>query len=232
MYIFTSFVFFLIIFTLKSPEGEFDKVEISGPIVQSDDSEPNDSSTNSQNKIPEEKETLAQYKNKQDTAKVKDNIIIRFFTEKQLAVEEKYAGDNKKMSRDFLSRFLHSLPQFLFVSLPFLALLLLILYSRRKQFNYVNHAIFIIHYYIFIFIIILFILGIKKLGNLTDWSVFSWINKALVLYMAYYLYRAMLNYYQQGKVKTFLKYFFFIFGISFIMMFLLVLFMSIAFFNL
>lgn len=232
MYIFTSFVFFLIIFTLKSPEVKFDQAETSGPIIQFDDIEPNGISTNEQNKVPEEKETLAQYKNKQDTARVKDNTIDRFFKERQLAVEEKYAGDNKKMLEDVMSRFLHSLPQFLFVSLPFLALLLLMLYSRRKQFNYVNHAIFIIHYYIFIFIIILFILGIKKLGNLTDWSVFSWINRALLLYGIYYLYRAMVNYYQQGKGKTFLKYFLFLFGILFIMMFLLVLFMSIAFFNL
>lgn len=232
MYIFTSFVFFLILFTFKSPEEEFDKLETSGPIIRFDDIEPNDSSTNGQNKVPIEKETLAQYKSKQDTAREKDNTIVRFFKEKQIEVEEKYAGNNKEMSKDFLSRFLHSLPQFLFVSLPFIALLLLILYSRRKQYNYVNHAIFIIHYYIFIFIIILFVVGIKKLGNITDWPVFDWINKALLLYGTYYLYRAMLNYYQQGKGKTFLKFFLLLLGISFTMVILLVLFISIAFFNL
>ncbi len=255
MYIFTSFVFFLILFTFKSPENNFDNLPKDGAIVQLDLDEKKDSIKSPQQKTnnlendssinlgklnsdtvettePKLKETLAEYKKQQDTAQAKDNFIVRYFKVAGLKVEEKYRNNKKKMWEDGLDRFLHSFPQFLFVSLPLIGFLLLILYSRRKEYNYVNHSIFVIHYYIFLFIIILFAIASQELNDLSNWSVFTWTKRILLLSGFYYLYRAMRNYYQQGRGKTFLKFFLLLFGIFFVMSFLFIVFLGLAMLNL
>jgi hypothetical protein len=252
MYIFTSFAFFLLIFTFKNPEKSIRIADTSVPVVQVDFGSASDSSASKKNKpnqsgkelkqeeeaiiidsvknsVENEDETLAEYRRRQDTAKVKDFAVIRYFKERSLKIDEKYAGNKKKLSNDGISRFLHSFPQFLFVSLPLVAFLLLTLYSRRKEYNYVNHGIFVIHYYIFIFILSLFFIGISELEKLTNWSILRWMIRAGLIYAVYYLYRAMLNYYQHGKWKTFFKYLLLMLGILFIMLILLVIFMAIAF---
>ncbi len=255
MYIFTSFVFFLILFTFKSPEKNFDNISEDSSIVKIDFKDKKDSSNSIQNKAdnlgidsinsagklnsdtektpePVLKETLAEYKKHQDTAQIKDNFIFKYFKLRGLKIEEKYRNNKKQMWEDGLSHFLHSLPQFLFVSLPLIAFLLLILYSRRKEYNYVNHSIFVIHYYIFLFIIILFAIGSTELYKLSNWSIFIGIKRILLIYGVYYLYRAMRNYYQQGRGKTFLKFFFLLIGIFFVMSFLFLLFTVLAMLNL
>jgi hypothetical protein len=50
---------------------------------------------------------------------------------------------------------MHMFPQLLFVSLPFFALILQLLYVRRKQLYYVNHVVFTLHLYCGTFILIL-----------------------------------------------------------------------------
>lgn len=54
-------------------------------------------------------------------------------------------------------------PEMLFVSLSFAALQLKLLFIRQKKFYYVSDAIFTIHLYIFVFIAMLFEIGIPQL---------------------------------------------------------------------
>ena len=65
---------------------------------------------------------------------------------------------------------IHNCPKVLFISLPIFALLLKLLYVRRKQFYYVDHGIFSIHLYIFSFLILLILFGIGELKTDTGWG--------------------------------------------------------------
>ena len=65
-----------------------------------------------------------------------------------------------------LDKFLHMLPYILFVSLPLYALFLKLLYIRkRKQFYYVDHGLFLIHLYIFTFLVCCCFFFFLRLGD-------------------------------------------------------------------
>ncbi len=105
----------------------------------------------------------------------------------------------------FVEKWMHTLPQALFVSLPAFALLLLMLYSRRK-FYYADHGIFAIHVYCASFIILLVYFGADKLQAVSGWKWLDLVKGILVLGVFFYLYKAMHNFYQQGRFKTILKF--------------------------
>ncbi|MGG9961063.1 DUF3667 domain-containing protein [Ferruginibacter sp. SUN106] len=125
---------------------------------------------------------------------------------KQIEIDEKYKGDSKAASAALVNNLLHSLPQLLFVSLPLFALLLNILYSRRKQFYYTNHAIFTIHFFVFLFIALLFIFGFNKLKHFSGFHWAEYLSVVMILLIFFYNYKAMRNFYQQGRGKTILKF--------------------------
>lgn len=81
------------------------------------------------------------------------NWFERMLVHKQLEIDEKYKGREGEATKTMWEIFLHKLPQVLFISLPLLALLLKLLYIRRKEFYYVSHGIFSIHFYSDVFFI-------------------------------------------------------------------------------
>ena len=89
---------------------------------------------------------------------------------------------------------------------PNLTLILQLLYVRRKEFYYTNHLIFSIHFYIAIFILVLLIVGLQQLKTYVHWNGLSWIIGFIYLFLFYYEYRSMRNFYQQGRGKTILKF--------------------------
>ena len=116
------------------------------------------------------------------------------------------SGNNKKEAFALLmEKFLHTLPQALFVSLPVFALILLMLYARRK-FYYVDHGIFAIHLYCANFIFLLLYFGFDKLKITSGWGWLETIKDLLVLGIFFYLYKAMRKFYGQGRGKTILKF--------------------------
>lgn len=150
----------------------------------------------------------------------RDGWILRNIQRKSIEVDQKY-GKNKAAAFARLGDvFLHKMPAIFFVTLPVFALILQLLYIRRKQFYYVNHLMFTIHYYIFSFIVLLFYFGIDKLGAMVHWGIFEWIKLILTLAIFFYLYKAMRNYYRQRRAKTIFK--FIIFNFVFLIMVLLI----------
>ncbi|RTL60213.1 MAG: DUF3667 domain-containing protein [Sphingobacteriales bacterium] len=151
-------------------------------------------------------ETVEAYDSVQNTLKgdAKDSWLEQFFTRKKIMWDKKY-GEGHVMEA-LKEKFLHSIPQLLFVSLPFFALLLKLLYIRRKKYYYVDHGIFSIHLYCAIFIILLFIFGLEKLKVATQWNWMSTLIGIVILSVYFYVYIAMKKYYEQGYLKTFLKY--------------------------
>lgn len=99
---------------------------------------------------------------------------------------------------------IHMIPRAMFVFLPLLALVMKLLYWRPKRY-YVEHLLFLVHNHAFVFLTlaILILLGrVPFLGG--DWFDYVWL--AVILYMAWYIFRAMRNVYAQGRALTFAKY--------------------------
>ena len=168
-----------------------------------------------QNKLPKEK---------------KDQWLQRMVTRRLIIIDEKYDGDMSKFNKALLDHALHSLPKMLFISLPLFALILSLLYIRRQQFYYVNHLVFTIHLFVFVFLIELLILTKNKLMASTGWSL-NWIGVVLWIYMFIYLYKAMRRMYGQGRFKTIVKYLLLLFFALILNSFLFVALFSYSFFN-
>ncbi|MGB4845747.1 MAG: DUF3667 domain-containing protein [Ferruginibacter sp.] len=126
---------------------------------------------------------------------------------KEIELNEKYHNEGGKAVKDYANILFHSLPQMLFVLLPLFAFILKLLYIRRKEYYYVNHSIFSIHFYIFSFITMLFIFALNKLNKELNWSVINYIVGLSVLGIFFYLYKAMRKFYQQRRAKTIFKFF-------------------------
>ena len=136
----------------------------------------------------------------------KHNWIEIGLVRKQIELNEKYKGNAKAMLAALINNLLHSLPQLLFITLPLFALLLKLLYIRRKQYYYTNHAIFTIHLFVFVFIVLLFVFGFNKMAGLSGLHWVKYLSSLLILLIFFYSYKAMRNFYQQRRAKTILKF--------------------------
>lgn len=137
---------------------------------------------------------------------VHDGWLTREFTYKKIYLNKKYNNNINEIIAALKESILHRLPQLLFVSLPLLALILQLLYIRRKEFFYVSHGIFSIHLYIFVFITMLVQIALEQLQHFARWSIFNIISNLLTLGIFIYAYMAMKKFYKQGWFKTFFKY--------------------------
>lgn len=125
---------------------------------------------------------------------------------KEININNKYKSDPKAAAQKLGQSVLHKLPYMLFVSLPLFALILKLLYIRRKQFYYADHGVFTIHLYIFSFILLLIVFTMSELRDLTHWNFMGWIIGVLILGLFFYLYRAMKVFYGQRWHKTLIKF--------------------------
>ena len=136
----------------------------------------------------------------------RDHWLKRRIKIKTIELNERYKNEKGNLFRELISNYIHNCPKVLFISLPLFALLLKLLYIRRKQFYYVDHGIFSVHLYIFSFLILLILFGIGELRTYTGWNWLNWIFGAIIIYTFIYFYKAMRRFYGQGRAKTILKY--------------------------
>jgi hypothetical protein len=136
----------------------------------------------------------------------RDGWLKRTMNYKLITIRDRMQGDTNLFMKDLLNNLFHKIPQLLFVSLPFFAFILLLLYTGRKDLYFTDHAIFSIHLYISTFIIIFFLLMLNLLENKYHWPWLNYLSVALVLYLVFYTYKAMRNFYHEGRFKTFLKF--------------------------
>lgn len=136
----------------------------------------------------------------------RDNWLERGLSYKTIKINKKVNKDEQGTWTLLLNSFLHTFPQVLFVSLPLFALLLKLLYIRRKKYYYVDHALFSIHLYCGTFIILLVIFTVSWLSR---FPYMGWLDIVLALLFAaifFYQYKAMRRFYAQGRIKTVLKF--------------------------
>jgi hypothetical protein len=152
--------------------------------------------------------SIHQYDSIQNTLpeKERDGWFSRRMEIRKIEITEKYKNRPDEIVSTFGEAFLHRLPYLLFLSLPFFALILKLLYVRRKNFYYSDHAIFTLYHYVFSFILLLLIFGVNSLKKWLGWGWMAYLITALVLYWPIYLFLEMRRFYLQGKGKTFLKF--------------------------
>ncbi len=163
--------------------------------------------------------------------KVNEGYFVRKIFEEQFQLQEKYGNNTKNVTADFFQTAKHLIPQMLFVSLPFFALILRFLYIRRKKYYYVAHIIFTIHFYIFVYIQLLLINLLSKVAELTNIGFLFDITIVLGLAIFYYMYRAMRNFYEQGRWKTLFKLSILSFFLIFLFVFFAILLVGFSFFK-
>lgn len=147
----------------------------------------------------------------------KDNFFERRFTRQSIHLKEKYHNNSKEIWSAILEKFKHLFPQMLFMSLPLFAMVLRLLYIRRKNLFYVNHVVYSIHLYCATFIIILAGMGIEGIFSLVNTREPAWLSTIIVLTGFFFWYKSMRNYYEQRRAKTILKYCLVLFMSSLIM---------------
>jgi len=104
--------------------------------------------------------------------------------------------------------FLGYIPTVMFILLPVFALVLKLLYLRRRRF-YAEHFVFLLHVHAFVYLIFTVMLLMR--GFLTlPWGLVL----AFFAWTAMYIYLAMRRVYGQGRVVTFAKYW--LLGLSYI----------------
>jgi len=158
--------------------------------------------------------TLNEYKQQQAklSPEKRDGWFKRTISIRLIQINEKYRDNKKDFIKDLTEHFFHTLPSMMFVSLPIAALILQLMYiRRRKQFTYVQHGVFSIHIYIAAYIFILIIYAFNSLRDITQWQLFGYLSTITVIGIFYYIYKAMRNFYEQSRWKTLLKFFIILF---------------------
>jgi hypothetical protein len=163
--------------------------------------------------------SVKEFDSLQHTNTREHNWLTRQLIYKVLELNEKYHNNKLEIFNATKEALVHRLPQMLWISLPFLALALKLMYVRRKQFYYVSHIIFSIHLYVFLFIALLVLFSISKLNKTLDLGFLSFMSVILTLGLFAYEYLALKNFYSQGWIKTFFK--FLLINISYIIMLVL-----------
>ncbi|MBK7290010.1 MAG: DUF3667 domain-containing protein [Chitinophagaceae bacterium] len=151
------------------------------------------------------------------TAK-KDGWFRSRIIRKEISLNKDFGSDPSAAAKKLGNSFLHKLPYLLFVSLPLFALILRLVYIRRKQFYFADHGIFTIHLYIFTFIVLLAVFSLNSLESITHLGVINYLIGALFILLTIYLYKAMRYFYGQSRLKTLIKLFL-VFILSLLLMF-------------
>lgn len=228
MYVFTSTIFFIIFFAFIVPADKINSsgnlignskakdivkdsvikkisdsagINIKDPVMHKSDFNGNDILPPSIEAYDSIQKTLPETK--------RDGWFTQMISKRSIIISNKYKGNQEDFIKDLFENFLHSLPKMMFISLPLAALLLQLLYIRRKQFLYVQHGVFLIHVYIATYILFLLQYGLKALNDILHWSIIGYLSGFTVFLIFFYLYKAMRNFYGQRRAKTIFKFFLF-----------------------
>jgi len=132
-----------------------------------------------------------------DSLKHPNNRFNRWVYEKNNSIER--VMDNPYGFANYL---MGKIPFFLFFFTPLFAFFFWLLYSK-KEYTYIEHMVFIFHIFSFIFLALL-ILIIPD--SFLDDPIFSGILFGLI--GPFYFYKALRNFYKQGRLITILKFVF------------------------
>ena len=232
MYIFTSFVFFLIFFSKFQVDKKQFELKIGKQTIESID-KMDSLSFNNFTKTLNKGEPMSRedFKKFRDTLQnsggtlfggkyqtrsaydsgiragiVKDNWLKRNFLFKGFEITEKYRHKQGELFANLFSMLMHNFPTLLFISLPMFALFLKVVYYKKKGYLFVSHGIYAIHLYIVYFIMLLIIIFLSYLNDKFNWTFAEVLIFLLFIGLFFYEYKAMRNFYIEGRLKTIFKF--------------------------
>ncbi|GAA4270734.1 DUF3667 domain-containing protein [Aquimarina gracilis] len=106
---------------------------------------------------------------------------------------------NDNYGRELLEFIFNKLPFIIFFFLPFFALAIWFLYIRRT-FTYMEHMVFTFHTQTMFFILIGLAILVNQIAGTTT------VTGIAILIFLFYLYKAMRKFYNQGRLKTIVKF--------------------------
>jgi hypothetical protein len=122
------------------------------------------------------------------------------------ACEKTKADHGKELEQNLI----HNLGRAMFLFLPLLAVLMKLIYLRRKRY-YVEHLLLLVHNHAFAFLIMsVFLIATHFMSP--DRSLIGKLSIAMSIYGIYYLYRSMRRVYCQGRALTLFKFAILAFG--------------------
>ncbi|SHE83365.1 DUF3667 domain-containing protein [Pedobacter caeni] len=136
----------------------------------------------------------------------RDGFIENYFKKRGIELQD-YPGDvGKKMVEDFV----HNLPKMMFLLLPLFAILLKLVYIRKKKYYY-EHLIYSFHLHSALFLSVLITLLLSWVtGFLFDSGLFfQWV---CFFYIMWYIYRSLRTFYGSKRWVTAFKIFFLFIG--------------------
>lgn len=136
----------------------------------------------------------------------RDNWFKRIYERRLVRIKQNLQSHDKELYKKLFNELVHSTPKLMFILLPLIALLLKLLYIRKRKLLYIDHAIFIIHLFIAIYMLWLFSYGFSYLGELSGIRIFNYLAGLMFFVILFYQYKAMRNFYGQSRIKTILKY--------------------------
>lgn len=195
MYVFISFVYFLLFFSLTENSENSDP---AGLKVETSDSTDN----NFNFKLSAEQySTIAEYDSIQATLpeSERDGWFFRKIQHRSLQLNQKFKNNKRQFVSDFGESFASNTPKVLFFLLPVFALLLKLLYIRR-DFFYSEHLVLSIYFYNFFFAAGIITMLIELI------PIFDWLSLIIIFVIGIYFLIAMKSVYQQGWAKTIAKF--------------------------
>ena len=137
-------------------------------------------------------------------------LLLERIEQRQREMQQQHDGDEASASSAFLDEIFHSLPQLFFLSLPFFAFFLKLLYWRRPGTLYVEHFIFSIYYYAYMYVVLTTVILINALVSEVDAEALqepsSWVTTLLAIYPFAYLLLAMKRFYHDRWLKLLFRY--------------------------
>ena len=172
-----------------------------------------------------------------DTLSAEDGWIMKLLykraLERRKELNETQDGDQYRGISNFIDELIHKLPQLFFVSLPFFAFFLRLLYFNSKRKTYVESFIFSIYQYSFVFVLMIFWIVLQ---SLVDLSKLAWlqtlngiIQTGVVLYIFIYLFLSMKRFYADRYRYLIFRYFTLLTLMFFTLLFLLIVFFLLTF---
>lgn len=225
MYVFTSAIFFFILYTF------FLKSSIPTENIQSKENQEIDNSikndfTNDAIKA----ETIEAYHQQQSklSPEKRDGIIKKYLKEEQIKLNNKFKENPRKTFTEIVDNFIQSFSSLFFISLPLIAIWLSLLFYNKKDVNLVGHFIFITHNYIVDYIIMLINIILKVPAEIKGLEFMETIAALVMFWMLYYGYASMKNFYQLSRRKAIFMYACTLIGSVFIFAFLFVIYILLS----
>ena len=107
--------------------------------------------------------------------------------------------DDPEFRKSYWDNIVSKISVALFFLLPIFTLIVALLYIRNK-YNYTEHLVFVFHIQTVFFILLMFFLVMNRMLDS------EWVIPAFFFIFLFYLYKALRNFYLQGRIKTIIKY--------------------------